>query len=357
MLDIVAKPDWEGLLRNLRREGTPQRVYHMELFLDVEVREALQERFGLADGLDRADPYYAHKALIALYRFLGYDMLRPPVGGLSISALHKAVADTAVLPKAGGRGFRDDAHGPIASWQDFERYPWPDPARFDTRVLEWYAANTPDDMCLAGSCHQVFDYTCALMGLQGLCFALYEQPDLVDAVIERVGSLLLAAAQVYLQCDRVKALFDGDDLGHRTATLVSPKVLIDKVLPWHKKIAALAHEHGALYLLHSCGNIAAIMPALIEDVQIDGRHSFEDAIEPVTEAKRRWGDRLALIGGLDVDFLTRATPQQVRQRVRETLDVCMPGGGYCLGSGNSVTNYIPLHNYLAMVDEGRRYTA
>ncbi len=33
----------------------------------------------------------------------------------------------------------------------------------------------------------------------------------------------------------------------------------------------------------------------------------------------------------------------------------MPGGGYCLGTGNSVANYIPLDNYLAMVDEGRRY--
>jgi uroporphyrinogen decarboxylase len=329
----------------------------MELFLDAEVRQALLERFGLADNLERADVRYADKALIALYRFLGYDMLRPPVGGLSITGPKKTATDTAMLPKAAGRGFRDHAHGPIASWQDFERYPWPDPARFDTRMLEWYAANTPDDMCLAGSCHQVFDYTCTLMGLEGLSFALYEQPDLVDAVIERVGGLLLAAAGVYLQCDRVKALFDGDDLGHRTATLVSPQVLAGKILPWHKKIAALAHEHGALYLLHSCGNIAAIMPALIEDVQIDGRHSFEDAIEPVTEAKRRWGQRIALIGGLDVDLLARASPEQVRQRVREILDVCLPGGGYCLGSGNSVTNYIPLDNYLAMLDEGRRYGA
>ena len=45
----------------------------------------------------------------------------------------------------------------------------------------------------------------------------------------------------------------------------------------------------------------------------------------------------------------------VRSRVRETLDVCLPGGGYCLGTGNSMANYIPLANYLAMLDEGRRY--
>jgi uroporphyrinogen decarboxylase len=33
----------------------------------------------------------------------------------------------------------------------------------------------------------------------------------------------------------------------------------------------------------------------------------------------------------------------------------MPGGGYCLGTGNSVANYIPLDNYLAMLDEGRKF--
>jgi uroporphyrinogen decarboxylase len=96
------------------------------------------------------------------------------------------------------------------------------------------------------------------------------------------------------------------------------------------------------------------MPALIE-AGIDGRHSFEDSIEPVTEMKIRWGDRIAILGGIDMDFLVRANEQAIRRRVRETLDVCQPGGGYCLGSGNTVANYIPVENYLIMLDEGRRY--
>jgi uroporphyrinogen decarboxylase len=90
-------------------------------------------------------------------------------------------------------------------------------------------------------------------------------------------------------------------------------------------------------------------------VKIDARHSFEDTIETVVEAKRKYGDRIALLGGLDVDFMCRSNESAIRRRVRETLDACMPGGGYCLGTGNSVANYIPLDNYLTMLDEGRRY--
>jgi len=66
---------------------------------------------------------------------------------------------------------------------------------------------------------------------------------------------------------------------------------------------------------------------------------------------------MALLGGLDVDFLCRADAPAVRQRVRNTLDVCQPGGGYCLGTGNTVANYISVDNYPAMLDEGWLYGA
>jgi uroporphyrinogen decarboxylase len=94
---------------------------------------------------------------------------------------------------------------------------------------------------------------------------------------------------------------------------------------------------------------------IIHDVKIDAKHSFEDAILPVEEAKRLYGQDVALIGGLDVDFLCRADETAIRRRVRSTLDTCHPGGGYCLGSGNSVAKYVPLENYLIMLDEGRNY--
>jgi uroporphyrinogen decarboxylase len=99
------------------------------------------------------------------------------------------------------------------------------------------------------------------------------------------------------------------------------------------------------------------MEDLLDDVRIDGKHSFEDAIQGVEDAKKFYGNKIAVLGGLDVDFLCRATEEQVRRRTRVTIEACMPGGGWALGTGNSVANYIPLDNYLAMLDEGRRATA
>jgi uroporphyrinogen decarboxylase len=98
------------------------------------------------------------------------------------------------------------------------------------------------------------------------------------------------------------------------------------------------------------------MEELITDVKIDARHSFEDLIMPVAAFKQRYGDRIGVLGGIDIDKLCRLPERELRRHVRQTLDACMPGGRYALGSGNSVANYIPVQNYLAMLDEGYHWS-
>ena len=77
---VEVSPDWEALVRCIRRQGTPRRVHFAELFLDGEIQTAICERFHLLDSLDTADPNFARQLAgqIAIQRFLGY----PPAGGL-----------------------------------------------------------------------------------------------------------------------------------------------------------------------------------------------------------------------------------------------------------------------------------
>lgn len=97
------------------------------------------------------------------------------------------------------------------------------------------------------------------------------------------------------------------------------------------------------------------MEDLIEDVKIDAKHSFEDAIMPVATFKEKYGRRIAVLGGIDVDVLVRFGEEELRGYVRNVLKACMPGGRYCLGSGNSVANYVPVKNYLIMLEVGLNF--
>ena len=87
------------------------------------------------------------------------------------------------------------------------------------------------------------------------------------------------------------------------------------------------------------------MEDLIEDVRIDAKHSFEDTIMPITEFKRAYGKRISVLGGVDVNKLCRLEENELRHYVRGILDSCMPTGGYMLGSGNSIANYVNVHRH------------
>ena len=63
------------------------------------------------------------------------------------------------------------------------------------------------------------------------------------------------------------------------------------------------------------------------------------------------GDRLCVIGNIDLSYtLTRGTPEEVAEEVKQRLKDVAPGGGYCLGSSNTIPDYVPPENYIAMVE-------
>ena len=351
-------PDYTRLIRSLRIQGSPKFVPFLELFADPEV---------IARFLNEPVPPAAYEPLshdqteifldqrIRFWHTLGYDAIVQGAimdfpGILSLES-----ADTAEYSRS-SRKWVNEKSGLITCWADFERYPWPKAEDADYFPMEYMAAHLPEGMgILAEVSGGVYELLSWLMGYETLCLALYDQPELVEAILERIKGVILPVLQATAQMDRVIGVWQGDDLGFKTGTLISPKHMRQYILPLHREIAAVAHSNGLPFLLHSCGNLSSIMEDLITDVKIDAKHSFEDVIEPVEKFSSQYGKRVAVIGGIDVDILSRGTEEQVRQRTREVLNSCAIGGGYILGSGNSITNYIPLKNFLAMVDEGWKF--
>jgi len=351
--------DYEALLRNLRRESTPDRVFFMELFYDEPIAAAVEQRFGVTRHLDRSSPEYEWQRMIALQRFLGYETVRASLMELPTGD-PLTTDDTATGEQAmSTRSWQNEHRGMITSWEEFERYPWPDPSpsTMDTRALEYFEKHLPDDMCVTVYGGHFCEYLCWLMGYETLCFALHDDRKLVQAIADRVFALEQVACRVAMQFSRVRIFWGSDDMGFRTGLMISPDDMRHFVLNGHKALAEITHQAGNMYLLHACGNRTDIVEDLIEDVRLDAIHSWEDNIEKITDAKRAYGNRLSLLGGIDVDLLTRGTESEIRARVREVVAVCQPDGGFCLGSGNTVANYVPLDNYLAMLDEGRRLHA
>jgi len=256
--------------------------------------------------------------------------------------------------KGGRRAYVESDSGPITTWEQFENYEWPESPGVINLGAKLLAGMVPEGMQVLVLPGGLFEWTTWLMGMVPFSFALYDQPDLVDAIISKLSDIIYTGAQELMTIPKCGGFFIGDDMGFFSGTMVAPDILREKFLPHLKKMVDLAHSHDKLALLHSCGNLEAIMDDIC-DTGIDGKHSFEDKIMPVEEVYRRWGDRVGIIGGVDVNLLASGTEDDVRARVRQILDVCGPKGHYVLGTGNSVASYIPLQNYMALLDEGRKW--
>ncbi len=332
--DVVMKPIVEGLLGRPWHPAGSTGTSH-------EVRRGAPERDAQKAYLD---------TFIEFWRSMGYDFVRFEQDlGFTESKLE--TADTAP-GSSKQRAWADQHKGAIMSWADFEGYTWPRVEDFDFFPFEYIATHLPEGMGMI-TCHGggLFEHLSWIMSYEGLCIALYDAPDLVKTVADRIGGILVQFYEHLLQLPNVAAIFQGDDMGFKTGTLVAPEALRAYCLPWQKKLASLAHGAGKPYFLHSCGNLLSIMDDLIDDVKIDGKHSYENAIIPAPEFQERFGDRVAVLGGLDLNVLTRSTPEQVRVEVGRLMDACGPRGRYAVGSGNSVPSYVPVANYLAMVEE------
>lgn len=349
-------PDAAGFVDAVMGRAQPERPPLVEYLVDPAVqRPVLEDLLGRTwsdYGPDRSSQVAYLDNQIELWRRLGYDFVRFESGLGFPETLVGADDATAA---SGRRGWADEHEGTIRCRDDFERCAWPRVEDFDFFPYEYLASRLPEGMGLL-ACHAggVFEHLSWILSLEGLSFALADDPGLVRAVADRIGGLMLRVYEHLVELPRLAAVFPGDDMGFKTATLISPADLREIVLPWQARFAALAHAKGKPYVLHSCGNLDAIMPDLIESVGIDGKHSFEDVILTAEEFQARWGRRAATLGGVDLNILSGGTEEQVRRRTRSLIETCGPRGRFAVGSGNSIPSYVPVRNYLAMVDEALR---
>ena len=120
----------------------------------------------------------------------------------------------------------------------------------------------------------------------------------------------------------------------------------------------MGHNYGLKVVMHCCGGIAPLIPAMIE-VGLDGLQALQPSIrgmEPET-LKAAFGDRIVLNGCIDSHHvLINGTPDLVRAKTRETLDIMKPGGGYIVSASHDyILEETPVENVLTMFDTAREY--
>ena len=243
----------------------------------------------------------------------------------------------------------------ITSDADFETFPWPDPDDFDYTPLSEAKKILPGNMKVIVQIGKVFNPVLWLMGFETFSYTLFDNPDLVKAMFERVGDIQVRTLERCLDYPSVGGYLHADDIAFNTSLMVSPQVLREYAFPWFKRMASLTHQQGLLALFHSDGRLDTVFDDII-DMGYDGVHPIDPGAMDINKTKTVAAGRIGLIGNIDLRYtLPHGTPEEVEEEVRVRIRDLAPGGGYCLSSANSVPDYVPYENYVAMQNAWLKY--
>ena len=239
---------------------------------------------------------------------------------------------------------------------DFDAFPWDAATEIEYAKLDQVEALLPPGMKVIVISGKIFTLTWMLMGFQNLALKTVLDPSLVKDVFQKIAEIQFSVLDTVLARDYVGGVWAVDDLAFGSGPMMSPESFQEHVFPWYHRMADMCHEVDRVFMLHSDGDLTKLMPDLI-DVGIDVLHPIDPSCMDIVATKKEFGDRICLVGNVSNEMLQKAKPAEIEAYVKKMLKEVAPGGGYCVGSGNSVPDWAQYENYMAMRDTTLKYGA
>jgi uroporphyrinogen decarboxylase len=341
------QPDYRHMLNVLSNKRPDRLPLYEHIISPVIMEKILNVQFAALALGDFAANLEFFKHYCRFFREMTYD------------TVSFEVCITDILPDNGA--IMGGKPGPIQNREDFDRFPWDELSdRYWEKAKPLFnalAQSLPPGMkAVGGVGNGVFEISEDLVGFEYLAYMQVNDPELYTSLYLRIGDLMYEIWEKFLH--RYSSTFSvcrfGDDLGFKTSTLINPMQIRQHIIPQYTRIVDLIHNAGKPFLWHSCGNIFSVMEDMIK-IGINAKHSNEDAIAPFEKWISLYGDRIALLGGIDVDILCLQPVDEIFENVRELGQRYRQiAQGYALGSGNSIPDYVPVEGYLAMIEAGQK---
>jgi len=263
--------------------------------------------------------------------------------------------------------YMDISHHPLAdaSIEQLRDYPFPkgdDPGRFEgLRQRAQTLRNETPYAVISGISGVVYETCWYMRGLEQWFIDMLTQPEFCAALLDQTLKFWMDWFRVFLGevGDLVDVIMIGDDLAGQTGPLFRPAFYRDVVKPRHKQLVQYIHSRTkAKIWYHTCGSCLQYIPDLLDN-GVDVLNPVQISAEDMDPAglKARFGKQMVFWGGsIDTQHvLPSASPETVRQHVRQNIEIWKPGGGYVFNNVHNVQAGVPAENIVALFDAAYEY--
>ena len=330
----------ERVMAALNREQ-PDRVPFCELAIDRALAQKLM-------GWDEVSTETAAVAIKNIYTAEESKEIASFLGLDNISYIMRAPTYAHVGEGTDGRSFPGE--GMIKTEADLPMIELPDPYNDE------YYAGAEEFVKKKGEYPVAFVTRIGMFqtilgfGIQNFALALYDNRELVEKVLDIYFDWMAVVAERICQIG-FDFFMTTDDFAFKTGLFFSPDVFKDLMAPRYRRVL---EKVTIPWVLHSDGNIREAVDILI-DLGVAGLHPNEKGAQDIRAMKRDYGDRICLLGNVDLNILGMGSPEEVDREVRELIRDVGPGGGYILTSGNSMASYLKPECILSMSEAVKKY--
>jgi hypothetical protein len=188
------------------------------------------------------------------------------------------------------------------------------------------------------------------MGWDYFCYALYDDPELIDTMFD-IYSSWYARAVKYICAIGFDFIWAGDDIAFNSGPMISPDTFRQYFMPCYRRVA---EEITLPWIFHTDGNFLPILDDLLS-LKMDALHPNEPDAVDIVEVKEKVNSRVSLIGNIDLNVLSLGTPEEVEDLTQNTIRRVAGDGRFILSSSNSITRSCQVDNVLAMINACRQY--
>jgi uroporphyrinogen decarboxylase len=259
-----------------------------------------------------------------------------------------------------GIGYGQPVSHPLAdaTLEEIHAYPWPKAEWFDVSHIRDDALVWNGEFAiLGGEWCPFFHDAIDLLGMENMMILMYEEPELVHAVLDHIVDFYLAVNEKLFAAaaDVIDIFFFGNDFGSQTGPLMGPALFDAFMAPQIRRLCDQARRFGLHTMMHCCGSFFPLMPS-IADAGVECLQSLQPItadMEPQA-LKASLGDRLIFNGCINsISTLIFGTPELAAADTRRVLGIMQPGGGYILSASHDyILEETPVENVLAMFDTG-----
>jgi uroporphyrinogen decarboxylase len=193
-----------------------------------------------------------------------------------------------------------------------------------------------------------FERAWSFRGFETFLGDLVLAPKFVEELFEKILEYNMAVIDTALEYD-IDGFYFGDDYGQQGGLIISPDMWRKFIKPGMAAMFARVRRAGKKVALHSCGNISAVLSDLIE-IGLDVYQTVQPEIYDLNFLKKEYGRELSFWGAISTQkTLPFVSVAELKNIVKQTIEILGENGGYIAGLTHQVTNDVPAENIAALI--------